>query len=214
MNFFDSLVKNHLEVKSNVLDIGFGTGKFLYRLHHKFNVTRLTGIELLSSNEIESCRSTNLQSLLSDKLINFIKQNFREDSKVNHYDFYTKYVEYELNDKPLSLSEFNSSFKRIYEREFRKDYFELASYDLIIASKIIHYENVKSPQEFISDCIDLLKSNGIIYISFPTNSGRRKVSKKEFLSIIEQSSKLNKLTLEEIHESTGKTSVIFVGSKV
>lgn len=43
---FDKFIESNLDEDSNILDIGFGTGKFLYRLFHRHGIKNVSGIDI------------------------------------------------------------------------------------------------------------------------------------------------------------------------
>lgn len=151
-----------------------------------------------------------MQLLTNVELYNFINEKY---SRLNFYDFYEKYVEIELKETPISKENFDKFFNLKFEKEFKYNDFKDEEFNLIIASKIIHYEELKNPKKFIEECIQLLSENGLIYISFPTTSGKRKISREEFEEIIENISDIKTLEIIEIMELDKEITIIFKGMK-
>ena len=209
---FDGFIDQKLTVHSKVLDIGFGTGKLLYRLFHKHGIKALQGIDLAKKEEIEQSNFIYLQLIDNKTLITFIEEEFTKKEALDFYTFYQKYTELELDNPPLSKQDFETVYNIEFDKGFKRKDFESDTYDLIIASKVIHYEDIENPDLFLVECMQLLKNNGHIYLSFPTDSKRRKISKEAFIKTIEKIPELNTLSISEVEEATG-TTLIFKGVK-
>ena len=215
LEIFDKLASS-LPKDSKVLDIGCGAGFFLYRIYHKHNIQNLHGID--KSEKIKSMETSILSSapFTTNLLFNYIKHT------TNHYDLYCEYVENDLIQIPLNESNYNAVFIIDFETLF-EDY-KPKDFDLIIASRVLHYLSVEEQKSFVQKCINSLSPNGIIFITFPTYSGQTKISRAEFEDIICQYFKLATIQITEIkdtvpciddEEGTAYGSfIIFAGRKV
>lgn len=67
---------------------------------------------------------------------------------VNYFDFYCKYVTRELCKIPLSNDRFEDVFKFQFSSNFADMKFDSAAFDLVIASKVLHYKSISEPYVF------------------------------------------------------------------
>lgn len=206
---FDDVITRNINSKSKVLDIGFGTGKYLYRIYHNIGTPFLYGIEKSKQEVIEKSESLNMQQIINCKLRKELEDQYEG---VSRFEFYTKYVKMELNKEPLSNKEFENIFNLKYDTDFDKKVLGKNKFNFILAQKVIHYFEVKTPKEFIEECLDLLVYGGGIYITFPIERGKRKINKKDFCNVISKINCLQLVRCDVIGEDNEPT-LLFEGIK-
>ncbi len=198
--FFDENIK--VNETSTILDIGFGTGAFCYRLYHLFGVTDLYGVEKEKEEEVGKYIG-NVQTKEWDK-----SKGYRYGIS-NNYQLYQQFLEYELisNNEitfknPIIEKEvtFNEIFNKLKnDIVFDAKRFKNCQFDLIIVSDILHYKNDTGCNGL--DCIDeylkLLKPNGYLYISILLEKDGKD---RNFITQEEVTSKIQQLNLKFIEE--------------
>lgn len=177
------IILNELKPTS-ILDIGSGTGKYLYYCYHILPQLkkRLHGIEKEKHSSIFSSYSLLAQGINSNEFITDIKVG-----KISsNYDYYKNYIERELKLIPKSKQEFERDINIEYGVSFNHSTKKLGLIDLILAIRVIHYFNEYELDSFISFCNNKLQHNGYIFIVISQNISNRSYTKKWLESIFNQ----------------------------
>jgi len=148
------------------LDIGSGTGILAYQLFHTNKFRSICGVELIPKEGLvnEESKSHTLFYQASEgheSLKRYVE--FDNYHKIDLYNFYCEYVKAELKNKPLIKEEFENVFQFTFDTEFR-DYSNDELFDLIILSRVLHYNSKKEQIKIIKYAIDKLNNGGVIFI--------------------------------------------------
>lgn len=174
----------------SILDIGFGTGRNVYYSIHNLNSSDIYGCDIDTKDKIEKCESfyTDFSiekgfHIFSEKL----KDEFNSSGMIDYYNHYSEFAVKYLNKTPLPQKYLDSLLANLEYGIGYEDYLtkvENMKFDLIFLSRIIHYESVKH-DELLSKCKSVLNESGLIYISFPRDSGRQKINTFELTEFIQ-----------------------------
>lgn len=204
----DDLVKGNLTSESKVLDIGTGSGFLLYRLFHKFNISYLYGNDLDAVDNILDSLIWTSAPIIEEPLFLYLDKYPRNYNSL--YDIYCAYVYLELQKEPLKETDFNTTFHLNFNEAFEPEIYTKDNFDLIIGSRIFHY--IDEQEQFLIDCMSLLKVNGKLYLSFPSHS-RNKTDKVKFDKLIKLIPNLEVLHNEEMEKLNNDGFIVFTGTK-
>ncbi len=158
---FDSQIKKIGKHIDKVLDIGCGTGEFLYRINHTIETKALVGIDKSSlSNLIFSDYIRYYQYIKFRSEINSLKQSKDPIPTFKHYKLYTEEI---LDCEPISESEFLKKIKIKYNNGFSKSDFLSQKFDLILLNRVLH--QIDKPEDFIIDVSKILRRNKYLFVS-------------------------------------------------